>query len=203
MRNCFFSVLPTQSSLQYYKTIHPRDYQEFKNLIFLGTNHIYAGIKPLGLRKILDARADQLIVHTLAICAALAIALVGYIIYPLYLCVSEGIKPMPLPIVLPFFNPSTNAGYYLSLLLQVTACGAGITGNYGFEICYSIILNNLWAASDVVQYELNELSLGANTCRLNRGATKEPVAGVGGADGGNGRRIQFRRVLIQLQDIDR
>lgn len=104
---------------------------------------------------------------------------------------------MPVPIVLPFLNPNTNAGYYLSLLLQLIACGAGIIGNYGFEICYSIILNNLWAAGDVVQYELNELSLDA--IRLNRGATKKPVSGVGG----DGRRIQFRRVLIQLQDIDR
>lgn len=151
------------------------------------SKYIYRNVKNVKLIAILNHRTKKLLQQTVITCIALAIALTAFAIYPLFLYIFwNDTKPLLLPIVLPFFHPQSNLGYYINVLLQIGICFFGVFGNYGYEIINSLILNNLWAATDVVQFSLNEFTLNLKGYQF--------VA--------NRRASDFRNVFCQLQDID-
>lgn len=134
---------------------------------------------------ILDERADELLKNAMFICLVLSIGSLTYSIYPLYLFVMKGEHLNLIPIILPFTDPETNRGYYINLANQVIIAATGIIGNYAIEIGFTVMTNNLWAASDVIKYDLNEIVLG-----IKRGETKEV------------RSAKLRNVFVQIQDVD-
>lgn len=134
---------------------------------------------------VLDERADELIRKSTIICLALSIGALTYSIYPFYLFVMKGEHPNLIPIVLPYTDPDTNWGYYINLANQAIIAAAGITGNFAIEIGVLALTNNLWAASDVINYDLNEIVLG-----FKRGETKEV------------RSAKLRNIFVQIQDVD-
>lgn len=151
-----------------------------------GSDFIYPHNRKEELAQILDKRADQLIRKTAGICLALGVASVLYVIYPFYLFVRDGTRPMPVPIIMPFIDPDTDLGYSLCILNQAILSVSGIFGNYCIEILFSLIINNLWAAFDIIDYALETLPIKVHS-------VQEKI---------NRKRL-IRNILIQIQDVDR
>lgn len=172
--------------IQYLKCVQPKNTPRFQNLICFGSKYIYQTVKTGKLAKILDKRANQLIRDAALVCLALLVASITFAIYPFYLFITEGAYPMPIPVILPFTNLENNTGYALILANQVFIVFAGLTGNFCIEIWFSIIVNNLWAATDVIQYSLDEIAIG-----VERNETLTI------------RKFKLRNVLVQIQDLDR
>lgn len=74
-------------------------------------------------------------------------------------------------------------GYYINLANQGFIAIVGIIGNFGIEIAFSLISNNLWAASDVIKYNLDELQIGE-----------------GCGESATVRGAKLRNIFVQIQD---
>lgn len=172
--------------LRFYNFVDEKQSKTLRNLLQFGSNHIYPNPRNDALARILDHRANALLQQTILICIALAIALSAFAIYPVYVYVFGDIRPIFLPFILPFFNPQSNSGYFCGLFVQLGISYFGVFGNYGYEISSSVILNNLWAATDVIQFSLNEFTLNLYGYQFDR----------------ERRTRNFRNVLRQLQDVD-
>lgn len=154
--------------------------------IFFGHDYLYPSEKRSELSMILGNRALELMKKSALSVLALCLASVAYAIYPFYLYLAEGSHPMPIPIILPFTDPETNTGYYLSLANQGFIMCLGIIGNFAIEIATTLTTNGMWAASDIINYRLNELGIGAT-----RGEAESV------------RKAKLRNILIQIQDLER
>lgn len=178
-----FSIFNLQSAVQYVKYL--RSHERLRNLVTFGTKFLYPNDKKGKLAQILDKRADELMRKTAQICLAFVVASVLFVIYPFYLLIMEGTRPTPVPIIVPFFDPDTKLGYGLSLVHQFIYAVSGMMGNLCFEIFFSTIINNFWAAADIIQYSLENLPLEVHSVqeRINR------------------KRL-ITNILIQIQDVD-
>lgn len=155
--------------------------------MFFGSDKLYPPKKDGRRATILDKhkRAVELIRRTTFIVLTLGASTVVFIIYPLYLFVMKGELPKTMPIILPYTDPKTNWGYYINLANQTIIASVGILGNFAIEVGISIMTNNLWAHSDIIKYELNEIVVG-----IKRGESK------------NVRRAKLRNIFVQIQDVD-
>lgn len=153
--------------------------------MFFGSDKLYPPNKKGRRAIILDKRADELIRRSVFICLALGASTLIFTFYPLYLLVTKGELPSYMPIILPYTDPETNRGYYINLVNQSVIASVGVIGNFCIEIGISVMVNNVWAASDIIKYELNEIALG-----VERGESKQTC------------RAKLRNLFIQIQDVD-
>lgn len=158
----------------------------FQQLIFFGGHHIYPDNCSGELGLILDKRANQLIRHSIAILIVLLTASIAYTIYPfsLYLLYGEHVHPVPL--VVPFFNPNDDIGYYTSLAIQLSIGIGGVIGNIGTELLFAAILNGMWAATDVIEHTMQQISRSIN----------KHISAME-------RKRQIHDLMLQMEDLDR
>lgn len=156
-----------------------------RSLMFFGHQHIYPAGRTGKLAEILNKRANGLIKNSILVIIVLLISGVLYFIYPLYVFFVDGVRPTPIPILVPFVDPETSHGYLWGIGNQAIIAAVGFVANMGIEIMVALLVNNLWAASDNIQFSLDELAL-----NVRRG---RPVAV---------RQAQLRNILVQIQDLD-
>lgn len=161
--------------------------EAFQALIFFGNHHIFVdGRTPLQ-QLILDKRANKLLSSCVAVCGTLVVIMTIHSIFPIYMAMFKGDTFYAVPIILPFFNPNSTMGYYISLPYQLYLCSIAALGNLGYEVCSFSVLNNAWAAVDLIECSLRDLPLSGGD-----------VASVGG-----NCRMEFKAIILQLQDFDR
>lgn len=156
-----------------------------RSLIFFGHLHIYPTERTGKYAQIANKRANDLMQNSLVVIIIILIAGVLYLVYPIYEYIVDGVRPMPVPIIVPFVDPDTTWGYLWIIGNQLAIATVGFVANMGIEIMVALLVNNLWAASDNIQYALDELALDVRRGR--------PVAI---------RQAQLRNVLVQVQDLD-
>lgn len=156
-----------------------------RRLMFFGHDYIYPNDKKGKLGKMLDKRADELIKSAIFVLAILLFAALIYILYPMYTVVAEGARPFPVPVFFPFLDPETKIGYYLNILNQAIMSVITLCGNLAIEVCVTLLVNNLWAAADVIQHHLDEVQVGIKSGESNAV-----------------RNARIRNILVQIQDLD-
>lgn len=186
LNSCFSSLLLfLQTIIQYKLALSNETVVKFRNLIHFGYKYIYTTERCGKFANIMDKRANDLIKNTVRLFLVILIVAFLFIIYPLYLFLSKGERPWPVPIIVPFVDPDTDLGYFLCIGNQTIIGTTGILGLTSLEVLVLIMLNNLWTASDNIRYSLDELA-----SNVRKGATITV------------RRAQLRNILMQIHDLD-
>lgn len=89
--------------------------EEVRSLVFFGHKHVYPTKTKGRFAYLLDKRANELMKNAALVFTILIISGFVYSVYPLYKFVLEGIRPTPVPIILPFVDPDTQFRYILNL----------------------------------------------------------------------------------------
>lgn len=157
-----------------------------RSLIFFGHRHIYPTDRTGKFAQILNKRANDLMKNSILVIIVIIISGFLYFVYPMYVFFVDGVRPSPIPIIIPFVGSTDSLyGYLWSVGNQSIIVSVGFVANLGIEIMVALLVNNLWAASDNIQFGLDELAL-----NVRRG---RPVAM---------RQAQLRNILVQIQDLD-
>lgn len=153
-------------------------------IVFFGRTHIYTNQVDAKLNKILDQRVNQGLRQACLVNLILLAAGLALVAFPIYDFVINHEQLRILPVAVPFIDLTSTLQYYLNFFQQIVFALIGVSSTLGLETSYILIINNMWAATDVIKYHLDEIS--------NRLHTKQPKE----------YQAIFRQVLIQVQDID-
>lgn len=160
--------------------------RRFKNLIFFGEKFIYAYQgNNKRVTKILNEGAWQLLWMSLTIFAAIIFSCLTFVSYPLYTYFFENARPMLIPVIFPYFDPETGAGYYLNVLNQLAISFIGMTGVIGIEFISSKIVNNVLIGVSIIEHALGDIADDFSTGQRSKGVSK------------------MRNIVLQIQDLDR
>lgn len=136
------------------------------------------------LKKILGKRADSLMVNCVVVCIILIGSSGFFVAYPIFVFFFKNERVLPMPLPLPFTTAEEN--FYLNVGHQCFALFIGLLGNYGVEIGIAMVINSLWAASDIIVYNMKQINE-----KLEKGVDRAACD------------MQYRNVLAQFQNLDR
>lgn len=171
----------------YILCVAPRFRKPYQSIIFFGsTIYNYQG-KEERVLAILNEAVQYL--NKTAICFTMGIVLstISFAVYPLYTYLWLNERPRFVPVILPFVHPDSESGYYLCALVQIFMSTTAIGGTIGIEIIVSMIVNNMYVAVGVIEFELDKLSHLILKSEL----------------GSLGIKQALRNILMQVQDFDR
>lgn len=97
---------------------------------------------------------------------------------------------MTIPVILPFTDPETTAGYYQNVSHQLVMNAVGLFGNVGIECISTFLISNVVVAVETICFELGEFS------DILKTDDKAAVPT-------NNNKLRLRNLLVQMQDVDR
>lgn len=178
--SCFF-----QAPIHFARIV-TRSRYEYQNLIHFGVNYIYSRVRPNAEERILNARAAQLMRNVFLLSAILVTGFLLYLALPAFQLLFTGERITSLPYLLPFTELNTNRGYYINIVNQIWIAHFICISNVGNDCTFAMILNSLWAATDLIKYSLAELSEALE------------------ADGFQfEHQSRLRNIFVQIQDLNR
>lgn len=157
------------------------------SLILFGGDFIYPNHKDDSHGRLLDLRANKLILGAIGVLLVISSAGLIFVTFPLCSFFFHGEMSMIVPLILPYTNPESNDGYLINLFHQVILAYFGLTANFGIEIISCLLIGNLRAGVDTVNDSVNKLN---ESLKEKEKLTLE-------------HSYRLRNILVQIQDLDR
>lgn len=157
------------------------------SLILFGGDFIYPNHKEGSLGRLLDIRANKLILGAIGVLLVISTAGLVFVTFPLCSFFIKGEMSMIVPLELPYTNPESSTGYRINLFHQVILAYFGLTANFGIEIISCLLISNLRAGVDTVIDSVNKLNASLKE--------KEKLT--------LDYSYSLRNILVQIQDLDR
>lgn len=137
--------------------------------------------------EISDKSAKQLLSSALKVLTIVVSGMLAYLLFPAYAYFFLNQRPMPVPILLPFIDYTTDTGYYINIAHQGLFGLIGTTGIIAIELMNCMLKNNVYAAKESTIYSLEVL---AGMLKQSPTFTDQAIR-------------EFRNVLVKIQDLDR
>lgn len=106
----------------------------------------------------LNKRAQILMKDTLVILVFLIFGAMMFTAYPFILYIRLEIFPMIVPVTLPIVNPDSTVGFFCNFVNSLLIAVPSTIGTLATEICFSLIVNNVWTCAEIVKYNADTLS---------------------------------------------
>lgn len=162
--------------------------RRFQNLVLFAGECIYMdNYETKKHHEISDKSAKHLMSTSIKVLVITFLGVICYLGFPTYAYFFLNQLPMPVPILLPFIDETTNSGYYINIVNQVVIVVIGTTSFIAIELMNCMMKNNIHASKESIIYSLNVL-----TVMLNQNSTFSID-----------KNMEFRNMLIKLQDLDR
>lgn len=168
----------------------PTTRKQYYRLYNFSGDYIYANNENTQKNhKVCDDQVINLLADSIKIFTLIIISLFLMYFVPLFNILIRNQNDVIIPIILPFIDPQTKAGFYANLVNQLTFCFYGIIAITGIELVTCVLKNAILATAAVIDNEINEFekllklthetfSTRPNTC-------------------------QFRNILVKIIDFNR
>lgn len=136
--------------------------------------------------QICDQSAIRLMNDVLKVVGVMILCSIIYSFNPMYALVYLHEIFLPYPVFFPFTDSTTMHGIIINMANQLFLGLIGIAGNLGIEVMTCMIKNTVWVAATAICYSIDELTDSVKQSKPSRIIDME-----------------FRKMLIQVQDLDR
>lgn len=167
----------------------------YQSLIFFAGDNIYTDIKrdsnPNFIR-VCDESAIKLLKNTIKTLIVVVGSMNMYLGFPMFSYTFHNDLQLPIPVLLPFTDDESSVGLLVNFLNQIFVAGIGLSGNIGLEIITCILKNNIWVSTVAIGHSVDEYTQEIIENK-NKDRFTDRVFNV----------LEFRNILIQVQDLDR
>lgn len=175
----------------YVVTMIPRLTKMLQSVAFFAGDKIYTEVdldSDPNYIRICDQCAMKLLKNTATMVGLIIVSCAIYSCFPVYAFIFHNEIQLFCPVLLPFTDLESVNGIILNFINQMFINLIGISASIGIEIATCIVKNNVSAIVVAIGYETSQLS---KYIESNVNESSKSI------------HVQFRNMLIQIQDFDR
>lgn len=182
--HCFIQCL-----LVYWNIISTPRLEKLKSLTLFAGDKIYEIEHPEQSVKYVamcEKSVIRLWLTTFKTFLCISLGMLCYVAMPIYSLLFKNMRPLFLPVLIPFVNVNTTTGYFINMTYQILFSLLGLTGIYAIESITCILKNNVWVASESIKYSIEEL-----TASMGNGSAFTYES-----------KMRLRNILMKIRDFD-
>lgn len=178
-----------QCLLVYFIVVSPTPMKKMRSLVFFGGDYVYEIAHP-GQSAKYKLMCERCVIKLwLSAFKTFLLVLLGAFSFAsmtVYSYLFRNARPLFIPVILPFVNVNTTAGYYTNIAYQIVFSTLGLTGVFVIEFMTCILKNNVWIGSESIKVSTEYLAAGmANNSKFTYEA-----------------KMRLRNVLMKIKDFD-
>lgn len=167
--------------------------KRFQSLVFFGFDYVYRdAYTDTNMKRTHDQSVYSLQMNAFIVTLGVVVSTMCFAIYPLYLIIFERMRPIIVPLILPFTNPQESfVDFLINCAHQLIICSLGIFANIGNDIISCFLLNNIDIATRTISCNLQ-----AYGQLLESRDLRQNVRGIQ-------MKLSLREILRKTQDMNK